>query len=62
MVSFSILMIPSPDENFHVAYGRITTSLIGFFTAIVIYLLIRECVKATKQLMVPRSFSRALAD
>lgn len=53
MVSFSVLMIPTPDANFHVAYARITTSLIGFFTAIVIYLLIRECVKVTKQLMIP---------
>ncbi len=53
MVSFSVLMIPAPDTTFHVAYDRITTSLIGFFTAIVIYLLIRECVKVTKQWMVP---------
>jgi uncharacterized membrane protein YccC len=53
MVSFSILMIPTPDENFHVAYERITMSFFGFFIAIVVYLFIRECRKLTEQLATP---------
>jgi uncharacterized membrane protein YccC len=53
MVSFSILMIPAPDITFHVAYERITTSLLGFFTAIVVYLAIREFKKMTERLMTP---------
>ena len=62
MVSFSVLMIPSPDASFDVVYSRITTSLIGFFIAIVVYLLIRECVKVTQQFMIPKSLPGVIAD
>jgi len=53
MCSFSVLMIPTPDRTFHVAYGRITTSLLGFFTAIFVYLIIQEFRKLTERLMTP---------
>lgn len=51
MCSFSIFMIPAPDPNFHIAYGRITVSLLSFFLALIVYLMIKECVKLTEYLM-----------
>lgn len=50
MLSFSVLMIPHPDTNIHVAYYRIANTLIGFFTAIIVFLVIREFKKLTKRL------------
>lgn len=52
MCSFSVFMIPTPDPNFHVAYGRITVSLLAFFVAIIVYHLVQEFRKITEQLMV----------
>jgi len=54
MCSFSIFMIPTPDANFHVAYGRITVSLLSFFLALIVYLVVQEFVKLTEYLMLPR--------
>ena len=52
MCSFSVFMIPAPDRNFHVAYERITVSLLAFFVAIIVYHLVQEFKKLTQQLMV----------
>ncbi len=60
MVSFSVLMIPAPDRNFHVAYQRISSSLIGFFTAIVIFLIIRECSKITDRMTLLNKSTKGL--
>lgn len=54
MCSFSVFMIPSPDANFHVAYGRITVSLLSFFLAFIVYLIIRDCVKFTENFIKPK--------
>ncbi len=55
MCSFSVFMIPTPDSDFHVAYGRITVSLISFFLALIVYLMIQEFVKLTERLMVSKN-------
>ena len=51
MISFSIFMTPAPDMNFNIAYERIANSLIAFFTAIIVFLIVRECKKITERLM-----------
>ncbi|MBX9743436.1 MAG: FUSC family protein [Chthoniobacterales bacterium] len=48
MIAFSVLMIPAPDRHFNIAYGRITSSLLGFALSIVVFLVVRECSKATE--------------
>lgn len=55
MCSFSVFMVPAPDSNFHVAYGRITVSLLAFFVAIIVYHLVQEFKKLTLQLMKPKT-------
>jgi large-conductance mechanosensitive channel len=50
MISFSIFMTPAPDRNFHIAYERITNSLLGFLLAIVVFLIVRECTRLTNRI------------
>lgn len=57
MIAFSALMIPAPDRNFSIAYERITSSLLGFFVSIVVFLVVRECSKATHYFLKKESLS-----
>ena len=50
MVSYCIMMTPTPYTSLHIPYQRTLSSLVGFFVATLVFLIGRECRKITPKI------------